>query len=129
VVYFPLRKEDTMKGRPKGSKNKRRRTSDSQRRWNSENSQWKGDKVGRTSLHRWIERRKPKPTKCQQCNKRKAIDLANISGLYKRDINDYKWICRRCHMIEDGRINNLKQYKEIYNEDRERANKSSVPAA
>jgi hypothetical protein len=87
---------------------------------NEKNHMWKGDKVGKVSLHRWVERRKPKPLFCEICNKRKPYDLANISGEYKRDINDYKWKCRSCHMKEDGRINNLKKgpimfKQEVYN--------------
>jgi hypothetical protein len=72
------------------------------------NGMWKGNKVKLRGLHRWIERRKPKPKLCEICNKRKPYDLANISGKYKRDINDYKWKCRRCHMNEDGRIEKLR---------------------
>ena len=68
---------------------------------------WKGDKVGYKSLHQWIKRNKPKSEYCEECKNQKSYDLANISGKYKRDINDYKWLCRKCHMIEDGRLNNL----------------------
>ena len=64
------------------------------------------------NLHRWVERRKEKPEFCEECKKQKPYDLANVSGEYKRDINDFKWLCRSCHMKEDGRINNLKQFKE-----------------
>ena len=44
---------------------------------------------------------------CENCGEQKSYDLANISGEYKRDINDFKWLCRSCHIKEDGRINNL----------------------
>jgi hypothetical protein len=73
------------------------------------NFQWKGDEVGYISLHNWIRRHKPKLELCEDCKEEESYDLANISGEYKRDINDYKWVCRRCHMKEDGRINNLKK--------------------
>ena len=65
---------------------------------------WKGDKVGHSGLHDWIRRRKPKPLLCEKCGKTKPYDLANISGLYKRDTSDFRWLCRHCHMTEDGRI-------------------------
>jgi len=74
------------------------------------NVNWKGDDVGRTQLHEWVRRRKVKPEFCENCKKNKPYDLANISGEYKRDINDFKWLCRSCHMKEDGRIKNLKQF-------------------
>ena len=74
---------------------------------NEKNPMWKGDKVGLYALHRWVEKRKPKPKLCGDCKETKPFDLANVSGKYLRDINDYKWLCRKCHMESDGRINKL----------------------
>jgi len=74
----------------------------------AKNPQWKGDDVGYLALHNWIRRRKEKPVFCEKCNRRKPYDLANISGKYKRDVNDFEWLCRKCHMEDDGRIDNLK---------------------
>ncbi len=99
-------------GRPKGSKDKKRRSSDAQRRWGAKNSKWKGNKVGRNALHEWIRRHKPKPALCQDCRRFKLLEIANISGKYKRDINDFKWICRKCHMFSDGRFVNLKNQED-----------------
>jgi len=74
------------------------------------NGIWKGDKVSYIGLHRWVKRNKPKLEFCERCKIQKSYDLANISGNYKRDINDFEWLCRSCHMQEDGRLlNNLKQ--------------------
>jgi hypothetical protein len=73
----------------------------SQQRFCEKNSQWKGDKVGYIALHNWVRRRKPKPELCEDCKERKPYDLANITGKYKRDINDYKWLCRSCHVTYD----------------------------
>ncbi|MFA5299610.1 MAG: hypothetical protein WC389_15585 [Lutibacter sp.] len=78
---------------------------------NEKNGQWKGDEASYTALHHWIRTRKPKPSLCERCHKNPPYDLANISGTYKRDINDFEWLCRKCHMNDDGRINNLKQFK------------------
>lgn len=78
----------------------------------SKNGMWKGNKVGYVALHNYIEYHKPKPKFCEKCKKNKPYDLANISGKYKRDIDDYKWLCRVCHMNSDGRINNLIQFKK-----------------
>lgn len=41
----------------------------------------------------------------------KRLDIANVSQRYLRDISDWRWLCRRCHMISDGRVNNLLQFK------------------
>src|ERR687891_380248 len=46
----------------------------------------------------------PKTRLCQMCSKVPPYDLANISGEYKRDLNDWQWLCRRCHMLSDGRL-------------------------
>ena len=62
------------------------------------------------ALHRKIEKIKPKPNLCENCGKKKAYDLANISGEYKRIVEDWEWLCRKCHMTKDGRLKNLKQY-------------------
>lgn len=70
------------------------------------NPMWKGDNVGYNPLHQWIKRHKQKPRICESCKINKPFDLANISGEYKRDIKDYQWLCRRCHMKSDGRMDN-----------------------
>lgn len=78
-------------------------------RLNEKNAMWKGDQVQMEALHSWVHRRKPKPNYCEKCKKQKPYDLANISGEYKRDVNDFEWLCRRCHLISDNRLfNNLK---------------------
>jgi hypothetical protein len=74
------------------------------------NPKWVGDKIGYLGLHDWIKRRLPKPKLCISCNVRPPYDLANISGRYLRDLDDWHWLCRRCHMLSDGRMNNLAQY-------------------
>jgi hypothetical protein len=76
------------------------------------NPNWKGDAVGYIGIHNWVERNKPKPSMCEICGSKKRLDAANISQQYKRDINDWEWICRKCHMNKDGRIKNLKQYSK-----------------
>jgi hypothetical protein len=70
------------------------------------NHNWKGDGVGYIGLHGWVKRNLKKPKKCQDCKKEKGLDLANISQEYKRDLDDWEWLCRRCHMIKDGRTKN-----------------------
>jgi hypothetical protein len=77
------------------------------------NPNWKGDKVGYASLHEWVRSRLPKSNTCEQCKLVPPRDLANISQEYKRDTNDWEWLCRRCHMLKDGRLKKLHS-KEIY---------------
>ncbi|MHA1678548.1 MAG: hypothetical protein ACTSW3_07190 [Promethearchaeota archaeon] len=70
------------------------------------NPMWKGDKVGIISLHEWIRNHKKKVLLCESCGKGKKLELANLSGKYKRDINDYKWLCRSCHTKMDYELKN-----------------------
>lgn len=70
------------------------------------NVNWKGDKVGYRGLHYWVIRNKPK-TPCIKCGSNKNLQVSNISGEYKREINDYEWLCAKCHICKDGTINNL----------------------
>lgn len=74
-----------------------------------QNSNWKGDFASYSAIHFWINNHKPKPALCERCQKELPHDCANISGEYRRDVNDYEWLCRRCHMKEDGRLQKLKE--------------------
>lgn len=74
------------------------------------NPMWKGNKVGYSSLHEWIKKRFVKPLLCQSCKEKKSLDLANISQKYKRNISDWEWLCRKCHMKKDGRLKKFKKF-------------------
>ena len=78
---------------------------------NEKNPMWKGDKAKLNAIHQWVKRRKIKPQFCEECKINLISDLANISQQYERNIDDYEWLCRSCHMTKDGRIYNLKQNK------------------
>jgi hypothetical protein len=74
------------------------------------NGMWRGNLVSKSALHLWVKSRLSKPERCQACNRKtKKLDMANISGRYLRKLSDWKWLCRRCHMLSDGRMNNLLQ--------------------
>lgn len=83
----------------------------SRSRIGEKNPIWKGDKVGIPSLHMWVKRRKKKPELCVRCRKEKPRDLAN-KGVYDRNLKNWEWLCRRCHMQKDGR---LKRFIKIKN--------------
>src|SRR6188508_2123787 len=61
------------------------------------NHQWKGDNVSYHSLHDYLRYHMTKPELCQFCNDKPAMDIANISGVYNRDLNNYRYLCRSCH--------------------------------
>lgn len=76
------------------------------------NPMWKGNDISYAQLHRWVETRLIKPLQCPKCFREKPLDLSNISNVYDpntytRELKNWKWLCRRCHMIEDGRMNKL----------------------
>ena len=53
--------------------------------------------AGYFAIHLWVRKNKPCQTNCALCGEVKPLDLANLSGEYKRDINDFIWACRKCH--------------------------------
>jgi hypothetical protein len=69
------------------------------------------------NIHKWIRYHKPKSEICEICLEKKYVELANISGEYKRDINDFKWLCKKCHMIFDNRIPTRLNHKKKKLED------------
>lgn len=77
-----------------------------------QNPRWKGDRAGYYAIHAWIRRRKGKPEFCEVCQREKPVELSSVSGECKRDVDDFQWLCRRCHIMLEGRLNNLQQYKE-----------------
>lgn len=59
---------------------------------------WKGDNAGYWAIHTWVRKTLGRATKCSSCGEtNKRIEWANISGKYKRDINDWKQLCCKCH--------------------------------
>jgi NUMOD3 motif len=68
---------------------------------------WRGDSVGYAGLHVWVRRHFPKPDLCTDCKSEPPRDITNISQEYKRDLSDWEWLCRRCHMTKDGRLARL----------------------
>ena len=96
---------------------------------------WKGDKVGYLGLHLWIKKYKPKLDYCEKCGNKGKTELANISGDYKRDINDFMWTCRKCNCnMNKGTINkrfpnhlirNRATAKRYYKKNKDKISKSN----
>lgn len=73
---------------------------------------WKGDAVQHGQLHAWlrVEMRKVLPLKCTKCGSTKRVEVANLRGhVYTRNVEDYTFLCKKCHNEFDGLLNNLKQ--------------------
>lgn len=62
---------------------------------------WKGDKVGYAGVHAWVKKILPKPELCQMCKIKPPCDLANITGIYSREVKNWQYLCRKCHMRLD----------------------------
>ena len=67
---------------------------------------WKGDKVSYSGAHHWIALHRGSPHYCEHCKKsnlrHRQYNWANISGEYKRDLNDYIRLCVECHRKYDA---------------------------
>jgi hypothetical protein len=71
------------------------------------NHRWKGDDISYRTLHQWINRHKPKPELCEICCVEPPYDAACV-GEYDRNLDNWKYVCRSCHVNLDGRIYNLR---------------------
>lgn len=73
------------------------------------NVTWK-DNVGYMGLHLWVIRHLGQPTKCEHCRKDRLtghqIDWANKDHMYKRNLDDWLRLCRKCHCVYDKIYNN-----------------------
>lgn len=75
------------------------------------NPHWSGDKVEYSGVHTWVRRHNVKSEVCDLCGKKTTrLDLANKRGNYVRDIEEWNWLCRKCHMQSDGRLNSLRSF-------------------
>lgn len=69
---------------------------------------WKGNNVGYYALHHWLNRVLGKAKICSKCgslgSKIRGCHWANISGEYKRDLNDWISLCPKCNKNDGIRI-------------------------
>jgi hypothetical protein len=63
------------------------------------NHKWKGEQVGYYGVHTYMRRRLGNAVSCVRCDTldSKRYVWHNISGKYKRDINDWESLCSKCH--------------------------------
>ena len=99
------------KGRMLGYKHteeSKKKISDSHIREKSVN--WEIENVSYRALHKRIQKEKIKSDVCEDCGvKTNRLELANISREYKYDINDFKWLCKKCHVRFDNLSEKLKK--------------------
>jgi len=73
-------------------------------------SRWKGELAKKNAIHMYLKRHYLMPEYCEICGERKKLYLSykHHPQPYTRDIKDYQWVCARCHMIFDGRLQMFK---------------------
>lgn len=64
---------------------------------------WKGDEVSYSALHIWVRRHKEPVAVCEHCGEDQKLELANRSHEYRRDLDDWLWLCRTCHRAFDAK--------------------------
>lgn len=68
---------------------------------------WKGDEVGYIALHQWLYANKERTGICDECGGEGKTEFANISGEYRRDVEDFAELCISCHRKLDNAVENL----------------------
>lgn len=68
----------------------------------NDNPSWKGNAVKYRAIHMWVAQHRGKAKKCS--NNPNHISTryhwANISGEYKRDLEDFRELCPKCNVRE-----------------------------
>ena len=68
---------------------------------------WKGNEILYASLHDWVNKNLLHTETCGLCGEKKKLDAHNKTGVYTKDLENWEWLCRSCHMIKDGRTDKL----------------------
>jgi len=69
------------------------------------NWNWRGDNVSIRGIHKWLRHNYPHPNKCEECGKiTDNLDLMNLDHKYRRNIEDYIYACRSCHLKYDYKM-------------------------
>ena len=63
-----------------------------------ERRKWNGDNVSYNGLHQWVRKYLPIPDLCENPGcQNPSHDLANVTGIYTIDFNNWKYFCKSCH--------------------------------
>jgi len=52
-------------------------------------------------IHLWINRTKPRSGICEDCKLKTNTGYSNISGEYKKEVEDWQELCDKCHYKYD----------------------------
>ena len=81
---------------------------------NENHGAWKGNNVSYSGLHHWLKSRKGKPEMCVHCGTIENLDWCNTNYKYRRNLDDYISLCRKCHWKFDGKKGKTPRWLEGY---------------
>lgn len=68
----------------------------------AEHPYWKDDDVGYIAIHNWAYRHVGLKEACEECGATEDLQMANKSQEYKREVDDWLTLCRKCHFAMDA---------------------------
>lgn len=82
--------------------------------WGSASHNWKGDDVDDNTARCRTRRRFPDIGVCEHCGIKSAVDRHHIDGNPRNnDPKNIRRLCRKCHTIEDGRNEKMKEIGKL----------------
>ena len=64
--------------------------------------EWKGVDIKYKPLYEWVREHKVQPTICEECRNREVfLVLANKSGKFLWQLNDYEYLCCLCQIRQN----------------------------
>jgi len=90
----------------------------SEQRQGEKNANWrkKSKANGYSALHTYMRTRIPKPDCCPLCFRSGIrLHLTNIDHKYNQNINEWRYLCVKCHHSEDKRLGIKGRYKHEWN--------------
>lgn len=64
-------------------------------------------------VHNWIKATAGHPEKCKLCGSTKNLEWSNKTHTYKKELSDWQFLCRKCHMSYDKKVLGVRK-NEIY---------------
>ena len=78
---------------------------------------WKGSKVGYSSLHKWIHKTFGSPNRCEKCgftsNSNRKIHWARKTKIVSRQRKDWVRLCVPCHKAKDMTPKMRRMYQKL----------------
>lgn len=69
---------------------------------------WKGEYSTYSNIHKWVNKWKTRPDGCENCGEtKKRMHWANKDHKYRRVLEDYIFLCPKCH-YEFDKTNQLR---------------------